>query len=65
MIQFIKKYQSQIGMGLAVSVLILCYFQRKEINRLRKELHLKQVIDSSMMNIDKESNKLIIDSIKK
>lgn len=64
MIQFIKKYQSQIGMGLAISVLVLCYFQRKEISRLRHELGLKQTVDSTMMNIDKEANKILKDSIK-
>ena len=64
MIQFIKKYQSQIGMGLAISVLVLCYFQRKEISRLRHELRLKQTVDTTMMNIDKESNKFLKDSIK-
>ena len=64
MIQFIKKYQSQIGMGLAISVLILCYFQRKEISRLRHELGIKQTVDTTMMNIDKEANKLLKDSIK-
>ena len=65
MIQFIKKYQSQIGMGLAISVLVLCYFQRKEINKLRNELGLKQSVDSTMMNIDKEANKILKDSIGK
>lgn len=65
MIQFIKKYQSQIGMGLAISVLVLCYFQRKEINRLRNELGIKQTVDSTMINIDKEANKILVDSIKK
>jgi len=65
MIQFIKKYQSQIGMGLAISVLVLCYFQRKEISRLRQELGLKQKINTTLMNIDKESNKILLDSIKK
>jgi hypothetical protein len=65
MVQFIKKYQSQIGMGLAISVLVLCYFQRKEINRLRQELGHKQIVDTTMMNIDKEANKMLLDSIKK
>ena len=64
MIHFIKKYQSQIGMGLAISVLVLCYFQRKEINKLRQELGMKQLIDSTMIDVDKESNKLILDSLK-
>ena len=57
MVQFIKKYQSQIGMGLAISLLILCYFQRKEISKLRQELGVKQTIDTSMMNVDKEAKK--------
>lgn len=52
-------------MGLAISVLVLCYFQRKEISRLRQELGLKQKIDTTLMNIDKESNKILLDSIKK
>jgi hypothetical protein len=64
MIQFIKKYQNQIGMGLAISVLVLCYFQRKEISSLRHELGLKQTVDTTMMNIDKESNKILKDSVK-
>lgn len=64
MIQFIKKYQSQIGMGLAISVLVLCYFQRKEISRLRHELGFKQTVDTTMMNIDKEANKILKDIIK-
>ena len=57
MVQFIKKYQSQIGMGLAISLLILCYLQRKEISKLRKELGIKQTIDTSMMNVDKDAKK--------
>ncbi len=65
MIQFIKKYQSQIRMGLAISVLVLCYFQRKEINKLRHELGMKQTVDTTMMNVDKDANKILLDSIKK
>jgi hypothetical protein len=65
MVQFIKKYQSQIGMGFAISLLVLCYFQRKEISKLRQELGYKQTVDTTMMNIDKEANKILLDSIKK
>ena len=57
MIEFVKKYQKQISMTLAISVLILCYFQRKEINDLRQQLNIQNKIDPSMMNIDKESKK--------
>lgn len=65
MIEFFKKYQSELGIGLAVAVLVLCYFQRKEINRLRQELNIKQQTDTTMMNIKKEANKILLDSIKK
>jgi hypothetical protein len=44
-------------MGLAISLLILCYFQRQELSRLRKELGIKKTVDTSMMNIDKEAKK--------
>ncbi len=52
-------------MGLAISVLVLCYFQRKEINKLRHELGMKQTVDTTMMNVDKDANKILLDSIKK
>ena len=65
MIDFLKKYQSQIGMGLAISVLVLCYFQRKEINKLRQQVGIKEMVDSTMINVDKEANKILLDSIKK
>ncbi len=57
MIDFVKKYQKQLTMGFAISLLILCYFQRQELSRLRKELGIKQTTDSSMMNIDKVAKK--------
>jgi hypothetical protein len=57
MIDFVKKYQKQITMGLAISLLILCYFQRQELSRLRKELGIKKTVDTSMMNVDKEAKK--------
>jgi hypothetical protein len=57
MIDFVKKYQKQITMGFAISLLILCYFQRQELSRLRKELGIKKPVDTSMMNVDKEAKK--------
>jgi hypothetical protein len=57
MIDFVKKYQKQITMGFAISLLILCYFQRQELSRLRKELGIKNPVDTSMMNVDKDAKK--------
>jgi hypothetical protein len=57
MIDFVKKYQKQITMGFAISLLILCYFQRQELSRLRKELGIKKPVDTSMMNVDKDAKK--------
>lgn len=65
MIEFLKKYQSQIGIGLAISVLVLCYFQRKEINKLRQQVGIKEMVDSTMINVDKEANKILLDTRKK
>jgi hypothetical protein len=63
MIEFVKKYQKQISMTMAISVLVLCYYQRQEINSLRQQLGNKSLKDSTMMNIDKEAAKAL-DSLK-
>ena len=64
MIDFVKKYQKQITMGFAISLLIICYFQRQELNRLRKEVGIKTMTDSTMMNLNIETKK-IQDSLSK
>jgi hypothetical protein len=63
MVEFVKKYQKQISMTMAISVLVLCYYQRQEINSLRQQLGDKSLKDSTMMNIDKEAKKAL-DSLK-
>ena len=65
MIELVKKYQKQISFTMAISVLVLCYYQRKEINSLREQLNIKEKVDTSLMNVDKEANKILTDSIKK
>jgi hypothetical protein len=40
MIEFLKKNQKNITMGAAVVLLLICYFQQKELARLRKEVHV-------------------------
>lgn len=37
MIEFFKKNQKNLTMAGALALLLLCYFQRREINRLRNE----------------------------
>ena len=55
--EFIQKYQKAIvGTG-AVSVLLICYFQQKELSKLRKE-------NSVVVSAPKiDSLQLIIDSL--
>jgi hypothetical protein len=59
MIDLVKKYQKQISFAMAVSVLVLCYYQRKEINTLREQLNIKEKVDTTLMNVDKQSDSLI------
>lgn len=55
--QFIQKYQKAIvGTG-AVSVLLICYFQQKELNKLRTE----QIKNISVSKTD--SLEMVIDSL--
>ena len=65
MIELFKKYQKEISFAMAISVLVLCYYQRKEINSLREQLNIKEKLDTSLINVDKEANKILTDSIKK
>lgn len=37
MIEFIKKHYSKLGMGLALSMLVINYFQQRELSKLRSE----------------------------
>lgn len=62
MIDFIKKNQKNLTMGLALSVLVLCYFQRKEINRLRNDEKAAKEINLDSIKI--QSDELIKDSLK-
>lgn len=55
------KYQKQLSMGLAISVLILCYFQRREINKLRQQLNIETKIDET--NIEIKSQEVDIDTL--
>lgn len=45
MIEFIKKNQKNITMGGAVVLLLICYFQQKELAKLRKEVQVNKEIN--------------------
>jgi hypothetical protein len=45
MIEFLKKNQKNITMGAAVVLLLICYFQQKELARLRKEVHVVKEVN--------------------
>ena len=63
--EFIQKYQKAIiGTG-AVAVLVLCYFQQKELSKLRAEQKIEVVVGGDIQRaqtIDSLEN--VIDSIR-
>lgn len=63
--EFIQKYQKAIiGTG-AVAVLVLCYFQQKELSKLRAEQKIEVVVGGDIQTaqtIDSLEN--VIDSIR-
>lgn len=48
MVEFFKKNQKNITMGAAITLLLICYFQQKELAKLRSEAHVAKEI-----NVDK------------
>lgn len=52
MIEFFKKNQKNITMGGAVALLLVCYFQQKELAKLRKEVHTIQEIKADKKTVD-------------
>jgi len=56
--EWIAKYQKAIvGTGV-VSVLLICYFQQKELTKLRKEAKIKSEIKADKKTTDSLLNKL-------
>lgn len=58
MVEFFKKNQKNITMGAAIVLLVICYFQQKELARLRKETHIVKEIQINNKGIDSLSKKL-------
>jgi len=47
MIEFINKYKQAFTIGAALSVLTICYFQQRDLTKLRTEVDTQtQIIDS-------------------
>lgn len=57
MIEFFKKNQKNITMGGAIVLLLICYFQQKELSRLRKEVHSVNEIKTDNKSLDSLLNK--------
>lgn len=57
MIEFFKKNQKNITMGGAVALLLICYFQQKELTRLRKETKANSEIKIDKKTTDSLLNK--------
>ena len=58
MVEFFKKNQKNITIGAAVTLLVICYFQQKELARLRKETQVIKEIQINNKSIDSLSKKL-------
>jgi hypothetical protein len=53
MIEFFKKNQDNITKGGAVALLLICFFQQRELAKLRKETQVMKEI--KVNNIQKDS----------
>lgn len=52
MVEFFKNNQKNITMGAAIVLLLVCYFQQKELSRLRKEVHSVKEIKTDNKSLD-------------
>ena len=52
MIEFFKKNQKNITMGAAIALLLICYFQQKELAKLRKESYKEVEIKTDKKSLD-------------
>lgn len=59
MVEFFKKNQKNITMGAAIALLLICYFQQKELAKLRKGAMTIQEI-----NTDKNTSDSLLKIIK-
>lgn len=52
MVEFFKQNQKNITMGAAIALLLICYFQQKELAKLRKEVHKEVEIKTDKRSVD-------------
>jgi len=57
MVEFFKKNQKNITMSAAIVLLLICYFQQKELARLRKEVNKEVEIKTDKNSLDSLLNK--------
>ncbi len=58
MIEFFKKNHDNLTKGAAVVLLLVCYFQQKELSKLRKEAHVVKEITVDKKTTDSLLNKI-------
>mgnify|MGYP000043860523 CR=1 FL=1 len=58
MIEFFKKNQDNITKGGAVALLLICFFQQRELAKLRKEVYISKEIKTDKKTIDSLTNKI-------
>ena len=63
MIEFIKKHYSKLGMGLALSMLVINYFQQRELSKLRAEQKVNIVVSKLPKDKLIDSLENVIDSV--
>jgi hypothetical protein len=59
MIEFIKNNQKNITMGGAIALLIICFFQQKELAKLRAEKNVNIVKEMDLKKADSLKSILI------
>jgi hypothetical protein len=58
MIEFFKKNQDNITKGAAIALLLICYFQQRELAKLRKEVYTSKEIKVGGIQKDSLLNKI-------
>ena len=58
MIEFFKKNQKNITMGGAITLVLICFFQQRQLAKLRKETQVVKEINTSSNVEDSLINKI-------
>lgn len=60
MVEFFKKNQDNITKGGAIALLLICFFQQRELAKLRKETQINKEI-----KVDKKTTDLLLNKLNK